>query len=92
MLLKQFCVDKFQQVSLTDESSAVLEEINEPYYEVEKIPRWRKCEKKNKTIEEFLVLYESYPLDKGSLELEKHFSNQDQLHQDLEVGLIPEDK
>ena len=41
---------------------------------------------------EFLVLWGGYPLEEASWEPEENFSNLDQLHQDLESGLILEDK
>ena len=57
-LLKQFCVDKFQLISPTDEPSIIMKEINEPYYKVEKILRWRRGR--------VPYLWAGYPLEDAS--------------------------
>ena len=91
-LLKQFCADKFQQVSPTTEPSTILEDINEPVYEVENILRWRNKKIKNKYIREFLVVWAGYPLEEATWEPEDSFPDKEALHKDLESGPISEDK
>ena len=36
-------------------------EVEEPYYEIERILRWRKVKRKNKIIKQYLVLLRGYP-------------------------------
>ena len=38
-------------------------EVEEPYYEIEKILRWRKVKQGNKIIEQYLVLWRGYPIE-----------------------------
>ena len=38
-------------------------EVEEPYYEIEKILRWRKVKIKNKIIKRYLVLWRGYPVE-----------------------------
>ena len=37
-------------------------EVEEPYYEIEKILRWRTIKRKNKIIKQYLVLWRGYPV------------------------------
>ena len=41
-------------------------EIEEPYWEVERILRWRKIKRKNRIIKEYLVLWKGFPIDEAS--------------------------
>ena len=38
-------------------------DVEEPYYEIEKILRWRKVKRKNKILKEYLVLWRGYPVE-----------------------------
>ena len=48
-------------------------EIEEPYWEVEHILRWRKVKRKNKIIKEYLVLWKGFPIDEASWILPEQF-------------------
>ena len=41
-------------------------EVEEPFWEIEKILRWRKVKRRNKIIKEFLVLWKNFPMDEAS--------------------------
>ena len=38
-------------------------EVEELYYEIEKILRWRKVKRKNRIIKQYLVLWRGYPVE-----------------------------
>ena len=38
-------------------------EVEEPYYEIERILRWRKVKQGNKIIKQYLVLWHGYPIE-----------------------------
>ena len=62
------------QVPNSDDEITKLEETNDqPIYEVENILRWRKQEKGNKLIHEFLVVWTGYPLKEATWEPETNF-------------------
>ena len=41
-------------------------EIEEPYWEIEKILRWRKIKKNKKIIKEYLVLWKDFPIEEAT--------------------------
>ena len=41
-------------------------EVEEPFYEVEKILRWRKIKRNKNIIKEYLVLWKGYPVEEAS--------------------------
>ena len=41
-------------------------EVEEPFWEIEKILRWRKVKRENKIIKEFLVLWKNFSVDEAS--------------------------
>ena len=43
-----------------------LPDVEEPYYEIERILRWRKIKRNKKTIKEYLVLWKGYLVGKAS--------------------------
>ena len=59
-------------------------EIEEPYYEIEKILRWRKVKRGKEILKEYLVLWEGYPITGASWIQAEQFSHLDQLQQYLE--------
>ena len=59
-------------------------EVEEPYYEIEKILRWRKVKRGRKILKEYLVLWKGYPVTEASWIQAEQFSNPDQLQQYLE--------
>ena len=58
-------------------------ELEEPYYEIEKILRWRKVKRGRRVLKEYLVLWKHYPVSEASWIRAEQFSNPDQLQQYL---------
>ena len=54
-------------------------EVEEPYYEIEKILRWRKVKRNKKIIKEYLVLWENFPVEEASWIQSNQFSHPEQL-------------
>ena len=67
-------------------------ELEEPYYEVEKILRWRKVKRGRKILKEYLVLWKGYPIVEASWIQAEQFSHPDQLQQYLEDDQPLEEK
>ena len=38
-------------------------DVEEPYYEIERILQWRKIKKNKKILKEYLVLWKGYPIE-----------------------------
>ena len=58
-------------------------ELEEPYYEIEKILRWRKVKRGWRFLKEYLVLWKNYPVSEASWIQAEQFSNPNQLQQYL---------
>ena len=58
-------------------------ELEEPYYEIEKILRWRKVKRGWRVLKEYLVPWKNYPVSEASLIRAEQISNPDQLQQYL---------
>ena len=41
-------------------------EIEDPYYKIERILRWRKVKRNKKILKEYLVLWRGYPVEKAT--------------------------
>ena len=41
-------------------------DVEEPYYEIEKILRWRKVKRNKNILKEYLVLWKGYPIEEAS--------------------------
>ena len=67
-------------------------EIEEPYWEVERILRWRKIKRKNKIIKEYLVLWKGFPIDEASWILPEQFVQPGLLQQFIEDDKPEEQK
>ena len=67
-------------------------ELEEPYYEIEKILRWRKVKRGRKILKEYLVLWKGYPIAEASWIQAEQFSHPDQLQQYLEDDQPLEEK
>ena len=48
-------------------------EVEEPFWEIEKILRWRKIKRKNKIEKEYLVLWRGFPIEDASWITEEQF-------------------
>ena len=67
-------------------------EIEEPYWEIEKILRWRKTKRKNKTIKEYLVLWKGFLVDEASWITQDQFIQPELLNQFIQDDKPNEDK
>ena len=54
-------------------------EVEEPYYEIEKILRWRKVKRNKKIIKEYVVLWKNFPVEETSWIQSNQFSHPAQL-------------
>ena len=60
-------------------ASTDVPEVEEPYYEIEKILRWRKIKRNKKIFKEYLVLWKGYPITEASWIQAEQFSHPGQL-------------
>ena len=67
-------------------------EIEEPYYEIEKIFRWRKVKRKNKIYKQYLVLWKAYPVEDAMWIEADQFSHPNQLQDYLKEDQPQEEK
>ena len=67
-------------------------EVEEPYYEIEKILRWRKIKRKNKIIKQYLVLWKGYPVEDAMWIEADQFSHPSQLQDYLKEDQPQEEK
>ena len=54
-------------------------DVEEPYYEIQKILRWRKIKRNKKIIKECLILWKDYPVEEASWVQASQFSQPEQL-------------
>ena len=59
-------------------------EIEEPYWEIERLLRWRKIKKNKKIIKECLVLWKGFPVEEASWVQAEQFSHLEQIQQYIE--------
>ena len=67
-------------------------EVEEPYYEIEKILRWRRVRRKNKIIKQYLVLWRGYPVEDAMWIEANQFSYPEQLQDYLREDQPHEEK
>ena len=67
-------------------------EVDEPYYEIERILRWRKVKRKNKIIKQYLVLWRGYPVEDAMWIEADQFSYPGQLQEYLREDHPQEEK
>ena len=67
-------------------------EVEEPYYEIEKILRWRKVKRKNKIYKQYLVLWKGYPVEDAMWIEADQFSHPNQLQDYLKEDQPQEEK
>ena len=70
----------------------VVPDVEEPYYEIEKILRWRKVKINKKIIKQYLVLWKGYPVEEASWVQASQFSHPDQLKDYLKEDNPEEEK
>ena len=66
--------------------------MEEPYYEIEKILRWRKIKRRNKNIKQYLVLWKGYPVEDAMWIEADQFSHPNQLQNYLQEDQPQEEK
>ena len=66
--------------------------VEEPYYEIERILRWRKGKRGRKIIKEYLALWKGYPVTEASWVPQENFSHPEQLQHYLEEDRPVEEK
>ena len=67
-------------------------EVEEPYYEIERILRWRKVKRKKKIIKQYLVLWCGYPVEDAMWIEADQFSYPGQLQEYLREDQPQEEK
>ena len=67
-------------------------EVEEPYYEVEEILRWRKVKIKNRITKQYLVLWRGYPVEDAMWIEANQFSYPEQLQDYLREDKPQEEK
>ena len=60
-LLKKFNAAEVQEDQPVSQED--IPEIEEPYYEIEKILRWRKVKRGNRLVKQYLVIWKGYPVE-----------------------------
>ena len=75
-LLKDWRTARLQEDQLIPSDAP---EVEEPYYEIEKILRWRKVKRNKKIIKEYLVLWKNFPVEEASWIQSNQFSHPEQL-------------
>ena len=66
--------------------------VEEPYYEIEKILRWRKFKRNKNIIKEYSVLWKGYPIEEASWIQAQQFSHPGQLKTYLDEDNPEEEK
>ena len=88
-------IKRWNAASLQEEEEVPADddlELEEPYYEIEKILQWRKVKRGRKVLKEYLVLWKGYPIAEASWIPAEQFSHPDQLQQYLEDDQPLEEK
>ena len=88
-------IKKWNTVNLQEDqpiSHDDIPEVEEPYYEIEKILRWRKVKIKNKIIKQCLVLWHGYPVEDAMWIEANQFSYPEQLQDYLREDQPQEEK
>ena len=76
-----------QPVSLDD-----VPDVEEPYYEIERILRWRKIKRNKKIFKEYLVLCRRFPIEEATWICAEQFSHPQQLKAYLDEDTPTEEK
>ena len=58
--------------------------VEEPYWEIERLLRWRKIKRNKKIIKEYLVLWKGFPMEEASWVQAEQFSYPEQIQQYIE--------
>ena len=60
-LLKRWSAAELQEDQLISQED--VPDVEEPYYEIERILRWCKVKQGNKIVKQYLVLWRGYPIE-----------------------------
>ena len=80
-------VQEDQPVSQDD-----IPDVEEPYWEIEKILRWRKVKRNKKILKEYLVLWKGFPVSEASWVIQDQFIRPELLRQFLQEDKPVEEK
>ena len=58
--------------------------VEEPYWEIERLFRWRKIKRNKKIIKEYLVLWKGFPVEEASWVQTEQFSHPEQIQKYIE--------
>ena len=67
-------------------------EVEEPYWEIERILRWRKIKRNKKIIKEYLVLWKGFPVEEATWIMPEQFIQPGLLHQFIQDDKPVEEK
>ena len=67
-------------------------DVEEPYYKMERILRWRKIKRNKKILKEYLVLWKGYPIEEASWVQAEQLSHPGQLRNYIEEENPQEEK
>ena len=59
-------------------------EVEEPYWEIERLLRWRKIKRNKKIIKEYVVLWKGFPVEEASWVQAEQFSHPEQIQKYIE--------
>ena len=89
-LLKAWrAVDVQEELPVTQDD---IPDIEEPYWEIEKILRWRKVKRGRKILKEYLVVWKGFPISEASWVTREQFSQPDLLQRFLDEDNPIEEK
>ena len=66
--------------------------MEEPYYEIERILRWRKVKRKNKILKEYLFSWKGYPVEDAMWAQASQFCYPNQLKEFLKENQPQQEK
>ena len=89
-LLKTFKAAELQEDQPVSQEDVL--DIEEPYYEIEKILRWRKIKRGNRIVKQYLVLWKDYPVEEARWIEADQFNHPGQLQNYLEEDQPLEEK
>ena len=85
---------KWNAVDLQEEEEIPVEEpeIEEPYYQIEKLLRWRRIKRGRRTKTEYLVLWKDYPIEEAQWVPAENFMRPAELQKYIEEDDPQEEK
>ena len=89
-----FLLKKWNAVDLQEEEEIPVEEpeVEEPYYQIEKLLRWRRIKRGRRTKTEYLVLWKDYPIEESQWVPAENFMRPTELRKYIEEDDPQEEK